>query len=127
MSKRASTYLFLTVTAIFLTGCTYSQPTVKSSYQALSISQQAYDGAMITFADLVKQGHINNETKIKILEYATIYFKAHNSAVDALVAYTETENAQDLHLVEKQITVVSSALEDLMEIIKPYLLDEGGS
>ena len=124
MGKRNSIYFLLALCLAFIAGCSYNASTVKTSYQALAVSQQSYDGAMTVFAGLVADGMIDEGTKMEVIEAASIYAQAHNSAIEALLIYKETENASDLELYQKQMALVSVALSDLMDIVKPYLLEE---
>ena len=124
MKRRMRLWILMLTCFCVLAGCAYKANTVKTSYQALAVSQQTYDGAMTVFGELVRAGEIEGAVKADVLEVAHVYYQAHNSAVTALIAYKQTESAADLVLVEQQVDLVANALSDLMEIIKPYLTEE---
>ena len=123
MEKRNSIYLLFALCLALIAGCSYNASTVKTSYHALAVSQQSYDGAMTVFAGLVKEGQIDDSVKAQVIEVAAIYAQAHNAAVDALLTYKSTEDATELKTAQAQLALLSSALADLLDIMGPYLLD----
>jgi len=107
---------------IFILGaCAYNASFVKTSYDILAISQTSYDTSMKVVVDLDKRNILLGNDKIKILAVATIFYQTHNSAVEALAKYEETKSSVDQELLEKQITLVSEAISNLLTIIRPYL------
>ena len=109
--------------AILLTACAYNASLVKTSYDILMVAQTSYDTSMKMIASLDKQGLLDPEDKVRVLAAGHIYHQAHNSAVESLVIYKETGSATDRELLEKQITLVSNAIADLLTIIRPFLED----
>ena len=113
--------LSIILISFILVSCAYNASLVQTSYKALVVSQTSYDTSMKSAVDLYKRGIFGEEVKMKILNAADIYHKAHNVAVEALAKYEETRSSIDADLLEKQINLTSEALVNLLTIIRPYL------
>jgi len=102
----------------------YQSSFVKTSFKALEVSKTSYETARSIANDLYVQGKITEEKKVEIETAAKSFAKAHNAAVEALAKYRETKTLESQELAEKQVLLASSALADLLNILKPYLLKE---
>ena len=121
MKKISLTHLILIIILFSFISCVVSTSFVKTSYDVLAVSQTSYDTSMKAAADLYKQGIFGEEVKTKILNVAKVFQNSHNAAVETLAKYKETGSLKDKELLEKQISLVSEALANLLTIIKPFL------
>jgi len=119
--KKLRVNMILVFVGLFAISCAYNASMVKTSYNVLAVSQATYDTAMKTLADLDKRGMISVDDKVKAMEVASIYYKTHNAAVEALAKYEETRSSTDQQRLEEQIALVGEAIANLLTIIKPYI------
>jgi hypothetical protein len=122
LKKRYSYGLCAILLVIMLAGCAHL---VQNSAATLSASKNFYDLAMTTTADLQKAGVIDQAKRDQINGVATIYMKAHNVAVDALITYNATNLAVDKDKLSTAILKAIAAWADvagLVNAIKPGAL-----
>ena len=119
--NRQRNFILLIIGIFLLTACAYNAGLVKTTYNLLAASQASYDTAMKVAVDLYAQKRIGNAEKQSIIAVGTTYATAHNAAVNALASYEETKNADEQKKMEIQITIATTALTDLLQMIRPYL------
>ena len=105
-------------------GCAYNAGLVKTTYKLLTVSDVSYDTAMKTAADLYAQKRITDEQKAEIIKIGKTFSRAHNAAVNVLLRYKETKNTADQEKMSEQIAIASTALSEILNLIKPYLIKE---
>lgn len=106
---------------LFLTSCAYNASVVRTSYDALAVSQVSYDTSMKIVSDLKAKGQLSPADTAQIKTAATIYSTAHNAAVDALLTYEKSKDLSDLNALEIQLTSASTALTTLLNLIRPFI------
>lgn len=111
----------ITLLSLFLFSCAYNTSLVKTSYDILSVSQTTYDTTLKIISDLYSRGMIPEEKRTEIIAKANTFHLAHNSAVESLARYEETRSMSDQESLTAQLSLASSALTDLLIILKPYL------
>jgi hypothetical protein len=103
------------VGVIFLVLFTLSCATfTTTSYRTLAISNQTYDTTLTAMGALYKEGKITEEQKNEIIDLGRQYKKAHNDAVDIVVAYEEAGGVGDKDAVSAAVLKASGALADLI-------------
>lgn len=122
--KKYKNIFLIAILTIFVVSCAYNAGFVKTTFDMLGGSKVSYDTAMKMTADLYNRGIISEGQKSTIITYGNTYSKAHNTAVEALARYEETKSSEDSAIVEQQITIATTALSSLLNIIQPYLIDK---
>ena len=113
--------LSFVVLAVVIAACAYNASMVKTSYNILATSQASYDTSMKVVKDLKDKGLISAEDLTTVVAAATVYYKSHNTAVEALAKYEESKDSLDLDALEKQMTLMSEALIEFLKILGPYI------
>ena len=111
----------ITILSLFLFSCAYNTSLVKTSYDILSVSRTTYDTSLKVISDLDSRGLIPRNKRTEILSVSNTFYLAHNASVEALARYEETRSLSDQESLTAQLSLASSALTDLLTLIKPYL------
>ena len=118
-------FTFLSLaTLMSIQSCAYNVGLVKTTYKLLTVSNVSYDTAMKTAADLYVQERITDDQKAEIIKIGKIFAAAHNAAIESLARYEETKAVSEQEKMSKQITMASGALAEILNLIKPYLMEE---
>jgi len=90
---------------------------IKNTFVSLSISKSMYDKAMLSVADLQKQGLVTTQQREEINKVAKVFKEAHNTLVDALEVYARTGLAGDKEKVLTTMTVAASKWSQVAKLI----------
>ncbi len=115
------------VALLLIAGCA-SDPYAKA-YQAIGIAGVSYDTGMKAVSSAQAQKIITDAQRAEINKYASIYFTAYNTAVDALAAAKTTGTADASSKLTTALTGLSVALGDLIAAANKYgpLFTTGGA
>ncbi len=91
---------------------------ISNSYKTLALSKDVYDKAMLSVADLQKQGLISADKRAEINKVAKIYKDAHNVAESALeVYYLSQQQAADKDKLLTALTELANKWADVAKLI----------
>jgi hypothetical protein len=95
----------------------------KYSYNTLAAAGETYDALMKSAARLYKEGKINDEQKAEILDIATTYWVAYQTATDSLIAYYQLKEEMLINPdiketeLEKYLSLLTTAMNEVETII----------
>lgn len=121
---KARSLLLVTVAALlacvvlFMVGCASF---TTSTYRTLSIAKETRDVGLKSAADLYHQGKINDEQKVAIIKVANEYRDAYFVAVDALLAYTASKNADDETKLETALVEFADVSAKFTGVLQKYI------
>lgn len=121
MNRRKISLAISLIMLLTILSCVANRSYVKNSYDILAASQSSYDMALSIAADVYIRGLMSEDAKASILKAGNVYATAHNTAVDILAKYVESEDLEDQAKVEKQILIVTEALSELLALVKPFI------
>jgi len=115
---KASVVLAVLLMVGVMFGCA-SDPYAKA-YQAIGTAGVCYDTGMKAVASAQAQNLITADQRAEINKYASIYFTAYNTAVDALAAAKTTGTAAASDKLSTALSGLSTALADLINNANKY-------
>lgn len=121
--KRLSrlTALLLSLSLLLgLTACNEEQ-VIATSYQSLSVAAETYDAALLTAADLDRQGKLSAAHKARVIAIGNQFRDAYKVASMALEVYAATTQAADKTQLYTAMAEVTRLVGELTFIVGPYL------
>lgn len=103
-----------------LTACNEEQ-VIATSYKSLAVASKTYDAALLTAADLDRQGKLSVENKLKVIAIGNQFRDAFQVAGSALEAYAATTRADDKTKLYTAMAEVTRLVCELSTILQPYL------
>lgn len=121
--KQAVSSLIILILLVMV-GCASNQLST-NSYNALSIAATTYETSMSAVEDLLDQGVLDEEDRVDIKKYATTYWAAYHTAVDALSTYNQVkdkETKEALIKAKDELLLRSSEFKERIDEIEEEVL-----
>ena len=93
----------------------------KNAYRTLGVASVSYDVAMKSAAELYEEGAITDEQKADIIKVGNAYYDAYESAIDALIAYSRTDGAEEKEKLETALVEFGGVAEEFTKVVRKYI------